>query len=85
MVGRVEKDFLNDELTIVPFGIALAINDWDDIGNNYGLAGMPEISYCPADNVELTLGVVILEGKGDNMFSGIKDNDEVYFKAEVSF
>jgi hypothetical protein len=85
VVGRIEKSFLNDELTLVPFGIALAVNDWDDIGNNYGFAGLPEISYQPADNVELTLGAVILMGEGDNMFSGIKDNDEVFFKAEVSF
>jgi hypothetical protein len=85
VVGRIEKGFLNDELTIVPFGFALAITDWDDIGNNYGLAGMPEISYRPADNVELILGAVILEGKGDNMFSSIKANDELYFKAKVSF
>jgi hypothetical protein len=85
VVGRIEKDFLNDELTIVPFGFALAITDWEDLGENYGIAGMPEISYRPADNVELTLGAVILEGKGDNLFSGIKDNDEIFFEADVSF
>lgn len=85
VVGRIEKDFMNDEITIAPFGFALTVTDWDDAGNNYGVAGMPEISYRPADNVELTLGMVILEGKGDNMFSGMKDSDEVFFKAEVSF
>ena len=85
LVGRIEQSFLNDELKIVPFGFALTITDWDDMGNNYGIAGMPEISYYPVDNVELTLGFTILEGEGDNMFSSVKDNDEVYFKAKVSF
>lgn len=85
LVGRIENSYLNDELTIVPLGFAITVSDWDDAGENYGIAGMPEISYRPADNVELTLGAVILEGKGDNMFSDMKGNDEIFFSAEVSF
>ena len=82
---RLEKKLLNDELKIVPFGVAIAITDWDDIGNNYAFVGNPEVTYYPTDNVELILGAFIIEGKGENMFSQIKNNDELYVKAKVSF
>jgi len=82
---RFEKKFFNDELKIVPIGGVVAINNWDEIKNNYGLAGMPEITYYPSDNVEITLGAFLMEGKGYNMFNRIKDLDEFYLKAKVSF
>lgn len=85
IASRLEKKLLNDELKIVPFGVAIAITDWDDIGNNYAFVGNPEVTYYPMDNVELILGAFIIEGKGENMFSQIKDNDELYVKAKVSF
>lgn len=85
LVFRTEKDFLNAELTIAPFGIALAIPDWDEIDTNYGVVGIPEITYRPADNIELILGAYIIAGEGPNMFSQIDDQDQVYFKAKVSF
>jgi hypothetical protein len=80
-----EKRFFNDELKIVPFGGAIAINDWDNVKDNYGLVGNPEITYYPEDNVEIILGGYFLEGKGDNLFSKIKKFDEIYTKIKVSF
>jgi len=85
IVFRFEKKFFNDELKIVPFGGAIAINDWNDVKNDYGFVGNPEIIYYPGDNVELVVGAYWLEGKGANLFSQIKENDELYVKAKVSF
>lgn len=85
LVFRFEKDFLNAELTVAPFGMAIVIPDWDEIDTNYGVVGIPEITYRPADNVELILGAYIIEGEGSNMFSQIDDQDQVYFKTKVSF
>ncbi len=82
---RFEKKFFNDELKIVPIGGAVSVTDWDDYENNYGLVLNPELSFFPYDNIEMILGAYILDGKGSNMFSNLKDNDEVYFKAKVSF
>ncbi len=82
---RFEKKFFNDELKIVPIGGAVSVTDWDDYENNYGLVINPELSFLPYDNIEMILGAFILDGKGSNMFSSLKDNDEVYFKAKVSF
>ncbi|MCK4694146.1 MAG: hypothetical protein KAT74_00215 [Candidatus Cloacimonetes bacterium] len=70
---------------MVPLGGAVSVTDWDDYENNYGLVINPELSFLPYDNIEMILGTYILDGKGDNMFSSLKDNDEVYFKAKVSF
>ena len=82
---RFEKKFFNDELKIVPIGGAVSVTDWDNYENNYGFVANPEITYYPYDNIEMILGAFILDGKGSNMFSSLKDNDEVYLKAKVSF
>jgi len=82
---RFEKKFFNDEFKIAPFNGVVAVNDWDDAKNNYGVAAIPEITYYPSDNIEIILGAFLMEGKGDNMFSRIKDQDEFYLKAKVSF
>ncbi len=85
VVFRYEKDFLNAELTVAPLGIAIAIPDWNDIDTNYGVVGIPEITYRPADNIELIISAYIMTGEGPNMFSEIQDQDQLYFKAKVSF
>ncbi len=82
---RLEKTLLNDKFKIVPIGGAVAINDWDDVKNNYGLVYAPELSYFPSDNVELNIGSFIIDGKGDNMFGMIKGLDEIIFRLKVSF
>ena len=82
---RFEKKFFNDKLKVVPFGGAIGINDWSDIKNNYGYVGNPEITYYPEDNIEIVIGGFWIEGKGKNMFSQIKNFDEVYMKAKVTF
>ncbi|TSA28673.1 hypothetical protein D4R71_00300 [bacterium] len=63
----------------------MSVTDWNDYRNNYGLVANPEITYYPYDNIELLFGAYILDGKGSNMFSSLKDNDEIYLKAKVSF
>ena len=82
---RLEKTLFNDKFKIVPIGGAVAINDWDDVKNNYGLVYAPELSYFPSDNVELNIGSFIIDGKGDNMFGMIKGLDEIIFRLKVSF
>lgn len=82
---RFEKKFMNDALKIVPLGFALAIPDWGDVKNNYGIAGGPEIDYYPIDALEISLGAYIIDGKGDNIFSRVKDFDEGFIKITYDF
>jgi len=84
-VLRLEKTFLNGSLLLAPISGALAITDWDDPGNNYGFILAPEARYMPVDNVEITFGAFILDGKGTNMFGNLKDKDEFFVKLKVSF
>jgi len=82
---RFEKKFMNDEIKIVPLGFALSVTDWDDIENNYGFAGGPEIDYYPVDALEISVGAYIIDGKGQNLFSQVKDLDEFFFKVTYDF
>lgn len=85
LVLRPEYKFHNDEIKLAPISFAIGIDDWNNIKENYGFAYMPEINYMPYDNIELTLGVSLLEGKGNGFFSKVKNNDEFYLKAKASF
>jgi hypothetical protein len=74
---QIEKKYMNDAIKIVP--------DWGDIENNYGVAGGPEISYYPADALEISIGAYLIEGKGNNLFGNVKDLDEFFVKVNYSF
>ena len=82
---RLERKFLNDELKVTPIGFSIGIDDWSDVGENYGMVFTPEVSYSPQDNIELKLGAYLLHGEGKGFFSSIKDKDEIYLKAKMSF
>ncbi len=82
---RFEKKFLNDALKIIPFGIAFSIIDWENIWDNYGLAGGPEIDYYPFDGLEIAFGAYLIDGKGNNLFSNVKDFDEMFLKVKYNF
>ena len=82
---RLEKRTLNDALKIVPLGIALAIPDWNNVRQNYGIAGGPQIAYQPVDALEISLGAFIIQGKGDNLFSKVEQLDEGFFKVTYHF
>jgi hypothetical protein len=82
---RYEKTFFRDRLKLVPLGGAFIINDWGDIGNNYALAYLPEISYKPHPNAELLLGAAIFHGKGDNLFVNLATKDMLMFKVKYNF
>ena len=82
---RFEKKFMHDALKIVPFGAAVAITDWNDLKNNYGFAGGPEIDYYPWDGLEISLGAFLIDGKGQNLFGQVKNKDEAFLKVQYSF
>ncbi|HDM90803.1 MAG TPA: hypothetical protein ENG67_06330 [candidate division WOR-3 bacterium] len=85
LVFRLEKKFLNDELKIAPLSFAACVTDWGEPGDNYGFVWIPEIEYKPQDNIELTLGAFVIDGKGTGMFPRMKEHDELYFKTKLSF
>jgi len=82
---RYEKKFFDDLLKIAPIGGGFIVSDWDDVGNNYAIVYIPEISYMATDNAEIILSAALFEGKGDNIFSGLKDYNMMTFKLKYSF
>jgi len=82
---RYEKTFLNNKLKITPIGGGFIVTDWNDIQNNYAIAYLPEISYQATPNTEMTLSASIFDGKGDNLFTALKDYNMLMFKLKYSF
>ena len=82
---RLEKKFFEDKLKIAPVGGGFIVSDWSDVGNNYALIYIPEISYMATDNAEITLSAALFNGKGDNMFASMKDYNMLMFKLKYSF
>jgi len=82
---RLEKKFFEDKLKIAPVGGGFIVSDWSDVGNNYALVYIPEISYMATDNAEITFSSALFSGKGDNMFASMKDYNMMMFKLKYSF
>ncbi|MBA7584628.1 hypothetical protein ES708_26585 [subsurface metagenome] len=82
---RLEKKFFEDKLKVAPVGGGFIVSDWSDVGNNYALVYIPEISYMATDNAEITLSAALFNGKGDNMFASMKDYNMMMFKLKYSF
>ncbi len=84
LMARVEKKFLDDKLKTA-LGGGFEMKDIEDIADNYGFVVMPELTYYPTDNVEVMLGMFLLDGKDGTLFGSWKDQDQAYLKAKVSF
>ncbi len=84
IMAGIEQKFKNDEIKVGVAG-GLEIKDIEEIEENYGTVIIPEVSYTPTDNVKLLLGAFFLDGKLGTLFGGWKEQDQLYFKTEVSF
>jgi hypothetical protein len=82
---RYEKNFFNDKLKVTPLGGGVVVNDWNDINNNYAIIYMPEFTYKASPNTEISLSCTIFDGKGQNLFTGLKDYDMLMFEMKYSF
>jgi len=82
---RYEKKFFNDKLNIAPVGGGFMITDWNKVKDNYAFAYMPEISYQATENAEISLAAVIFDGKGEGLFSALKELDMFMFKLKYHF
>lgn len=82
---RVEKKLFDNKLTFSPLSGALVISDWSNIKNNWTLVYMPEIKYHATDNAEISLNTVIFDGKGNNIFTSLKNSDLFSIKLKYNF
>lgn len=82
---KLEKGFFYEKLKIAPLAGAFIVSDYSDLKNNYAYVYMPEVKYMPIENFELTLSTAIIDGKGNNLFSGMKDYDMFIMKIKYFF
>ncbi|NIO79384.1 MAG: hypothetical protein GTN68_02370 [Candidatus Aminicenantes bacterium] len=84
-LSRLEKKFLRDEIKLVLGGVAIEVAEFSDLKNNYASAFFPELSYLPVDNLEISLGVFLVDGKPGTLFGSWSEADQAYFRMKVSF
>jgi hypothetical protein len=82
---RYEKKLFNEKLNISPLSGAFIITDWNKIEVNYAFAYIPQVTYKASDDVEVTLSAAFFDGKGQNLFAGLKDYNILMFKMKYSF
>jgi hypothetical protein len=84
-VLNYEKYLFNDKLKIRPVTTAFVVSDWKKTGENYALIFMPSLAYFPNDNTEISIGVRLIGGEGDDVFAKYKDKDEFVFAVKFKF
>lgn len=84
-VFNYEKYLFNDKLKLRPLTTAFVVSDWQEITGNYALIYMPSFAYLPNDNTEISLGIRIIGGEGDDVFAQYKDKDEFVFSVKFRF
>ncbi len=82
---RLEKTFMQDALKLAPMNFILAIQDWQNLSENLGFAGGPVVDYQPTDALTVSLGAFLVEGRGEGLFSRVKQLDELFFKVVYHF
>lgn len=82
---RFEKKLSHDRLTLLPFTFVLGTEKVDDVADHYGIGYGPELRYLPFDNVEIDLGIFLIQGEGDNFLARLRNYDSLFLKAKASF
>ena len=81
---QLKKKFFNDEVDLA-LGAALEVADWRAFRESYGYGLFPELIYRPADNLEMTLGFFIVDGRDGTLFGAWRETDQVYARVKVVF
>lgn len=81
----LEYKFYDNKFKIIPVQGGVEIKDYNEIKGNYAVIYSPEFYYYPMDNLEICLGVRILDGKETTVFGRLNDNDEVFLRVKGSF
>ena len=72
-------------LQITPVGIGLEVRDWNAPENTYSFIAMPQLTYWPADNVEILIGGRWIWGTPGATFGPLTGADETFVRLSYSF
>lgn len=82
---RYDRSFFREKLKISPLSGGFIVTDWNSLKKNYAIVYIPEVVYMVTPNVETSISSVISDGKGDNLFLGLKDLNMMMVKIKYSF
>jgi len=82
---RYDRSFFREKLKISPLSGGFIVTDWNSLKENYAIVYIPEVVYMVTPNVETSISAVISDGKGDNLFLGLKDLNMIMVKIKYSF
>lgn len=82
---RYDRSFFREKLKISPLSGGFIVTDWNSLKKNYAIVYIPEVVYMVTPNVETSISSVISDGKGDNLFLGLKDLNMIMVKIKYSF
>lgn len=85
LMVALEKSYFNNKLKIRPLAGGVAMNDWENPTEDYAVFYRPELFWKGIDNLELSIGAYIFDGKGDNLFARLNNENMVTIKAIVVF
>ena len=80
-----QKSFLNDQLMLEPVTGGFVALKWKDLRHNYAYFYVPSLTYKPNENTEIKLGAYLFGGKGNNLFSNLKNYNTLFFSVKYSF
>lgn len=83
-VVGARHEFLNGELMLTLGGM-FETDGFEQVADNHGVSLSAELLWKPYDNIDLTVGHVLLAGRGQALFALMDDGDQTYVKAKVSF
>ncbi len=82
---RYDQRLLDDKITLSPISGAFIVDKWKKISENYSFAYIPQISYNPVSDLELSLSAVLIKGKGNGIFTALQEFDQIILKGTYSF
>jgi hypothetical protein len=85
LMGNLDWKFFNGKLKITPIGVGLEIKKFSKISDNYAVVGQPQLAWYPIDNMDITLGVRLIDGKNGTYFGRLKNDDEAFANVKYSF
>lgn len=85
LIIACERGILQEKLLLRPLAGGIVISDWDKPKDNYAVFYTPELIYKGIDNLEISLGAFLFEGKGGNIFAGFRDYNMLSARVILNF
>lgn len=77
-------NFFREKLKLSPIAGAFSFKNFD-FSENYAIAYMPKIQYKASTDTEISIAALFTNGKGDNMFTKLRDYNMLIFSLKHFF